>query len=145
MSKKELLELTNRYLDEVWTQGNVDAFDKYYAEDARVGYPMPGVEPNREGLKQFARMMRSAFPDLETRIEETFADDDRVVQRWRTTGTHKGELFGQPATGREVNIHGISVYEIKNGRIQADWTIGNLLGLLQQLDLAPDLSTPEMG
>lgn len=137
MTEQQNLDLTKKYAHEVWTRGNLDAIDDFLAEDFEMGYPLPGLSPDREGFKQFAGMMRAAFPDLKNTVEECFAAGDRVVQRWRSDGTHKGELFGAPATGREVSFHGISVYEVRDGRIQRDWTVADLQGMMQQLGLAP--------
>ncbi len=137
MKEEEILELTEEYAQEVWTRGNLDAVDEYLADDFEMGYPFPGVNPDREGFKQFAAAMRRAFPDLKNTVEGSFASGDRVVQRWRSEGTHKGELFGAPATGRQVSFHGISVYLVKEGQIQRDWTVADLQGMMQQLGLAP--------
>lgn len=138
MSEQENLELARRYAEEVWTKGNLDAIDKYLADDFELGHPFPGVSADRDGFKQFAAMMRSAFPDLTNTVEGDFASGDRVVQRWTATGTHKGELFGAPATGRKVTFPGISVYQIRDGRIQRDWSVADIMGMMQQLGLAPE-------
>lgn len=138
MSEEELVELTKQYANEVWNQGNLEAIDDYLAEDFEMGYPMPGMGSGREDYKEFAAMMRSAFPDLENKVEDTFASGNRVVQLWTAEGTHEGELFGAPATDREVTFAGISIYKVEDGKIQHDWTIADLQGLMQQLGLTPE-------
>ncbi len=138
MSEKENLEVARSFAAEVWDQGNLDAIDKYLANDFELGYPLPGMGSGLEDYKQFAAMLRSAFPDLDNTIEDTFASGDRVVQRWTASGTHKGELFGTPATGREVTFPGVTIYKVEDGKIQTDWTVADLLGMMQQLGLAPE-------
>ena len=57
--------------------------------------------------------MREAFPDLEITIEEQIAEGDKVLTRFRTRGTHQGELWGIPPTGKEVDITNMSMSRIE--------------------------------
>ena len=123
MREQEKLQLAKKYALEVWDQGNLDAIDEYLSDDFEMGYPLPGMGTGLEDYKQMASMLRNAFPDLDNTIEDTFVSGDRVVQRWTASGTHKGELFGAPATNKEVTFSGISIYEVQDGEITADWTI----------------------
>jgi predicted ester cyclase len=45
-------------------------------------------------------MLRAAFPDLEITIDDQIAESDQVCFRATTRGTHQGEIFGIPATGK---------------------------------------------
>lgn len=81
-------------------------------------------------------MLHSAFADLETSIDHTFASGNRVVQRWTASATHESELFGAPVAGKSASFAGISIHEIEDGKIQHDWTVSDLLGLMQQLGIA---------
>ena len=57
--------------------------------------------------------MREAFPDLEITIEEQIAEGDKVLTRFRTRGTHQGELWGIAPTGKEVEITNMSMSRIE--------------------------------
>lgn len=48
-------------------------------------------------------MMRTAFPDLNVRIEDAIGSDDRVWVLGTAQGTNTGPLFGQPATNRAAS------------------------------------------
>lgn len=136
MSESENLELAREFTEEVWGGGNLEVIDDYLADDFKMGLTVPGMGTDREAYKQLAGMLQSAFPDLETSIDDTFASGNRVVQRWTASGTHEGELFGAPATGKPASFAGISIYEIEDGKIQQDWTVSDMLGMMQQLGLA---------
>lgn len=137
MSRQENVAIVNRYMEEVWNEGNLDAVDELLAEEYVHGTPPPGMRPDREGFKQYVAMMREAFPDLSQTVEDTVAEGDKVVQRWTGRGTHTGALMGTSPTGTEVTIRGISIYRISGGKIARDWTIVDLLGLMQQLGVVP--------
>jgi steroid delta-isomerase-like uncharacterized protein len=68
------------------------------------------------------------------------AEDDRVAWRWRMHGTHRGELMGIPATGRETTTSGITIHRIRDGKIAEAETVWDQLGLLQQLGVVPALT-----
>ena len=129
--------VVDRLTEEVFNQGNVDVIDELVAEDFVEHDPMPGVEPDREGFKQFISTLRSAFPDLRTEVEDQIAEGDRVVERWRSTATHQGEFMGVPATGKRVTIEGMDISRIEAGKIVEHWTKVDILGLMEQLGAIP--------
>jgi len=49
-------------------------------------------------------------------IEDLIAEEDKVVARWRSHATHRGDYMGIPPTGKEVEFTGISVYRIEGAR-----------------------------
>ena len=134
--ERQNVAVVNRYLEEVWNAGNLNAVDELLAQEYVHGTPAPGMPPGREGLKQFIAMMRAALPDLSHSVDDTIAHGDKVVQRSTARGTHKGELMGVPPTGTGVTIEGISIYQVIGGKIAKEWTIVDRLGLMQQIGAA---------
>ena len=67
------------------------------------------------------------------------AEGDKVVTRVRLRGTHQGEIeeFG-PATGRQVEVEGLSLHRIEGGKIVEEWNSYDNLSLLQQLGLVAE-------
>ena len=60
--------------------------------------------------------------------------------RWTLRGTHDGELRrGIPATGRRVEVSGITISRIREGKLIENWGNYDLLGMLQQLGVLPAL------
>jgi hypothetical protein len=76
-----------------------------------------------------------AFPDFNVRIEEIFADGDRVIIRGLLTGTHEEEFQGIPATGDKFIVSFINILQIKDGKIIEDRTDMDMLGWMQQLGM----------
>jgi steroid delta-isomerase-like uncharacterized protein len=88
-------------------------------------------------LKPNLIAFRAAFPDWHCEIEDFVAEGDRVVNRWIGRGTHKGDFFGIPATGKSVTLTGVTEHRVENGKIVNDWSVGDQLGLMQQLGAVP--------
>ena len=67
------------------------------------------------------------------------AEGDKVVTRYTIRGTHQGETeeFGPP-TGKEVELEGITIHRIEDGKIVEEWERYDNLRMLQQLGLAPE-------
>jgi steroid delta-isomerase-like uncharacterized protein len=129
---------SKRLIEEVFGGGNYDLVDELLAPDA-VGHDpaLPGPVVGPDALKETARGYRSAFPDLSFSIDQTIAEGEYVACRWTSRGTHKGELFGIPATGKEATVTGMSIDRWQNGKIVESWVNWDALGLLQQLGAVP--------
>jgi steroid delta-isomerase-like uncharacterized protein len=102
-----------------------------------VFHAMPGLPPTYEGWYQAHTMFLTAFPDIKINIEDEIGEGDKVVTRWTFQGTHQGELMGMPATGKRVSVSGISTDRIANGKVVEHWAELDMLGLMQQLGVAP--------
>ena len=95
--------------------------------------PLPGQQQGREGLKDLIRMMRLAFPDIHWVVEETVASGDKVVSRFRWTGTQRGDFLGIPATGRSVNVPGVVIDRLEGGKMTDSRILMDTLAMMQQL------------
>jgi steroid delta-isomerase-like uncharacterized protein len=128
-----------RILDEAWSQGKLDVIDDLVDPDYVFHDPaVPGIK-GTDGLKQLITMYRTGYPNLRFTIEDQLADGDKVIVRWICGGTHKGELMGIPATGKQTTTSGISITRYKNGKAIEEWTRWDTLGWLQQLGVIPPL------
>jgi steroid delta-isomerase-like uncharacterized protein len=134
--------IVRRFVDEVITQGNIEAAAQYVWEDVIEQVPLPGQGPGLDGLKDILRAMRAGFPDIVFSIQEQVAERDKVASRFEWTGTHRGEFLGIPATGRTVRVWGIVIDRLEDGRIKDTRIIMDTFGLLGQLGVLPSPATP---
>jgi steroid delta-isomerase-like uncharacterized protein len=134
---------SRRIIEEIFGAGNFDLADEILREDA-IGHDPALPEPVKgpAGLKESASGYRSAFPDLAIEIDEIFSDDDLVAVRWTATGTHKGDLFGIAATGKQATVTGITIDKYEDGKLAESWTNWDTLGLLQQIGAVPSAMQP---
>jgi steroid delta-isomerase-like uncharacterized protein len=129
--------IVRRFVEEVISQGQLDSADQFVWEDVVEQVPLPGQGPGLEGLKDILRGMRTAFPDLNFSIKEQIAEGDKVASRFEWTGTHKAEFMGIPATDRHVQVWGIVIDRLEDGRIKDTRIIMDTLGLMMQLGALP--------
>ena len=130
--------LARRFYEEGWNQGNLAIFDELFAPN-HVLHDPSFPEPIRglEGFKQYYGSYRTAFPGNQLTVEAYIAEGDTVVSRWTGRGTHTGDLMGIAPTGKQVTVTGISIQRIANGKIVEEWSNYDMLGMLQQLGVAP--------
>jgi predicted ester cyclase len=76
--------------------------------------------------------------DLQSRIEDLVAEGDRVVVRWTTAGTQRGELLGVPPTGKRVTLTGISILRVAGEQIAEEWTTWDALAVHREIGAAPN-------
>jgi steroid delta-isomerase-like uncharacterized protein len=90
-----------------------------------------------EVLIEHVKVFEAAFPRYELDIEDMMAEGDKVVIRALLRGVHSGELFGVPATGNRVEVPGILIYRIENGKVAEFWLQADVMSLMQQLGARP--------
>jgi steroid delta-isomerase-like uncharacterized protein len=138
MSVEQNKEIVRRYSEEFWGRGDEAVGDEVFADDIVDHSPaIPEQPPGREGEKRALAIFRGAFPDLRVTTEDIIAEGDKAVLRWTARGTHRGELSGLPATGKQATLKGIDILRLAEGRIVERWAEYDNLGLLQQLGAVP--------
>ena len=126
-----------QFVEEAINKKNLDAIDELVAEDFVEHVPFPGQVPGREGLRQVLATFLFAFPDIRWTLEEQIAEGEKVVSRFTMTGTHRGDFLGIPPTGKSVNIWGVVIDVVRNGKFAESRIIMDTLGLMQQLGMIP--------
>ena len=129
--------LDRRIYEEVWGALNLDNLEKYIAADYVDHNELPGLPPGREGVKAMVNMFASAYSDMNLVIEDQIAEGDKVVTRWSSTATHTGELFGVPATGKQIKVTGITISRFEGGKVVESWGEYDSMGTMQQLGVVP--------
>jgi steroid delta-isomerase-like uncharacterized protein len=119
-------------------QGDIDGFASLLADDFVEHEETPGFPPTKEGVREFFRMYRAAFPDLHMDAEDVLASGDKTVARVRATGTHRGELMGIPPTGKHVDVQLIDIMKFDGaGSVREHWGVIDTMSMMQQLGVAP--------
>lgn len=128
------LELNKSITRRVYEEGlNQGRFEVPYSADF-VGHGGRRTFTHADGMAE-AKGWREAFPDLNITVDKQVAERDLVAVRWTARGTNTGAGNGIPATGREVQTTGTTLFRMADGKIAEEWTCADSLGLMKQLGL----------
>ncbi len=130
---------TLRRMYDLLNAGDLEAFGALLSEDFVEHEETPGLAPTKDGVLEFFRMYRAAFPDLRMDPEDVVGSGDKVVARVRATGTHEGEFMGMPATGKSFDVQLIDIMRFaEDGLVREHWGVVDMLAMLQQLGVVPE-------
>lgn len=134
---KDHRTIVGEFMERVWNRGDLDSIDTLIAPAYTIhgdpGDPWDGQTLDREGFRRRLIESKAPFPDLRFHPGEFVAEGERVVVSWTLTATHRGELAGIPATGRPIEIAGMTIYYLEDGRITGHRQVVDRLAVLQQI------------
>lgn len=97
----------------------------------------PGGDMPLETFVQYQITRLPAFPDLSCTVEDIIAEGQKVMVRFVVHGTHLGTFRGIPATGKKIEMGGISLERCAGGKIVEGWHYSDTHGMMQQLGMIP--------
>jgi predicted ester cyclase len=137
----DLADASRRLIEQSFNEGNLALIDELVAPEAvnhDSGLPAAMRDlRGPEGLKRVVTMYREAFPDVRMTVDDVIAADDKVVLRWHSEGTHRGELARLAPTGARGSVTGISIDRWQDGKIVEAWAEWDNMGLARQIGAAP--------
>ncbi|PKX91233.1 ester cyclase [Aspergillus novofumigatus IBT 16806] len=99
--------------------------------------PLKGLS----GYMQILATMRSAFPDIQWTLDDTVIEDDRVVAQFTLRGSHEGQFFGVPASGKKIQAQAMNIYRFTDGMIVEETGLPDLFGIMLQIGAVNPMGT----
>jgi predicted ester cyclase len=137
--------VTRQWFKEVWDEGKEEAIDRLMAPDGIVhglsghgGPPMIGPA----AFKPVFHMFREALGDLEIVIERTLVDGEFCAAFCRVKGRHVGRALGGEPTGRSVELNGVTITRVRDGKLIEGWNVFDFLTMYQQMGWVPNPVVP---
>jgi steroid delta-isomerase-like uncharacterized protein len=141
-STVDLAAFVARYMG-AWNDQDPDVMAELVTDDVVWEDPaLPGPARGLAAVQEFMRGSWTGFPDL--RFDESdhphcTAEGDQVAWRWRMRGTMTGRLDppGFAPTGRTMEVEGVDLWAMRDGRIARSRAFYDLNDLARQLAIAP--------
>ena len=126
--------------DEIMNEGNLDLInDSNFDPEITLITSSENVV-GIEAFKAYYSNFNTGFTNISFEIIDVFGQGDKLVKHWRFKGTHSGEFFGIPATGKEVDLSGTTLVLMKEGKIAQEEDFLDNLALMAQLGINPLLN-----
>jgi len=112
--------VAGRVFEEIFNQGKFRVADEIYASD----FVNHGLHRNFDLQEDQAAVHaeKKAFPDLKITVDLTVAEGDLVTVVWTFRGTNTAAGYRLPPTGARIELRGITVWRIVDGKIREEWT-----------------------
>ena len=130
------LEMYTMVWNEVFKNRNLDIInEEYFDKDVVAVATSAGDVIGLENFKAYYGNYIPGFSAGELILVELFGQGDKMVKHWRFKGTHDGDFFGVPATGKSVDVSGTTLIKMKDGKIVAEQDFMDFLSFYTQLGL----------
>ena len=135
----ELSKKNVEYYSHVWevaiNEGRINILDSAYVDDA-VLHTVPEIK-GKANARAYYENYVTGFSNRKFIVKEIFADGDKLVKHWEFKGKHTGTFFGIPATGKDIDVFGVTIAKMRDGKIAEEQDFMDNLEFMQQLGLMP--------
>ena len=114
MNNKEIIK---HFYEVVVSRNLLDELPCYVSEDCSHRTGNASTPIGIEGMRQHLIAIRKTYPDYTMKIIHQYEDGEYIVSEFIMTGTHKGEFIGITPTNKVIEIFGVDIDRIINGRI----------------------------
>jgi steroid delta-isomerase-like uncharacterized protein len=130
--------LVEEFIQALFTKGDVSAVERYLADDfVAHDSPMPDLPGDATGFREAATRIRAAFPDWRSDVHLLMAEGDYVAEHFTASGTQRGDFMGVSATNRMVQVPGINIFRLRDGKISERWGLLDMAAFFAQLGVSP--------
>jgi steroid delta-isomerase-like uncharacterized protein len=138
------VSLARRWFEDVWNRRRIESVQEMIGHGGVTHSESGDFTDPEQFLEHVYKPTLAAFPDVHVHIEETVADNDRVVVRWRAEATHSGAGLGIPPTGRRISFRGMTLIRFQNGKMIEGYDAWNQAGLLHVLQSGQSLGSVKL-
>jgi len=118
----------------IWNKGDLSIADEIYSPE--FVYHHLNIYEDRTGIdtfKEFVASIRTTYPDFFVVFENTFIEGEWATAQWTISGTNTGPRGDLPPTGKKMKVSGVTIYQIKDGKVVEEWVYYNQGAILKQL------------
>ena len=120
-AEAENVALVRKLVTEIQQNANFDLIDDCVSPDWVDRTPLPGQDGTRAGVHRIMRHLHSSLSDIKVDIEHCVCTGDVVATNKVMSGKQVGELFGQPATNKRVQLRIMDFIRAKDGMLVEHW------------------------
>lgn len=132
MTLLEMKDIARKAFEKGWNEGDLNVLKEVHTpycvlEDPN--FPIEGKGP--DAIVSFAKAIRTAFPDVNFKIEDQVAEGDKVVNFMRITGTQEGEFLGVPPTHKKATVTCFVLMRFEGSKVAHVINLWDALGFMR--------------
>jgi len=137
---QENIAMYSQTWDDVINKGNLDLINSTNFTENITLIASPENVVGIDAFKDYYSNFTTGFSDVKFTLVDVFGQGDKLVKHWNFKGTHSGDFFGIPASGKKVDVEGTTLVKMKDGKIAKEQDFMDNMVFLQQLGI---VSNPE--
>ena len=135
---KKDIEMYTHTWDEIINNRDLDYFNEDNFDTNITLIMAPENIVGIDAAKDFYNNYLTGFSDIQFTVKNVFGQGNNIVKHWNFKGTHTGDFFRIPATGNKVDIDGVTIVKMKNGKIAQEQDFFDNMAFMSQLGLVSD-------
>lgn len=126
--------IVKEYIEKVLNTGETKSIEKYISKEYIEIHNGKRIKLGIEGARNHIIGVRKTYPDLKLSIENQIAEENWVATVYLMTGTQKGEWMNIKPTGKKIQVTGVNIDKIVDGKIIEHGGAANLLEPLLKIN-----------
>ena len=131
------IKMYSHVWDEIINKGKLDLFNDSNFTKYVVMHASPTDVVGIDSARAYFANYVTGFSNVKFTIKDVFGMGNKLVKHWNFKGTHTGIFFGIKPTGKQVDLDGVTLVRMENGKIAEERDFFDNLEFMQQLGLIP--------
>lgn len=131
------IKMYSHVWDEIINKGKLELFNDSNFTKNVVMHASPADVVGIDSARAYYANYLTGFSDITFTVKDVFGMENKLVKHWNFKGTHTGVFFGIPATNKKVDIDGVTLVRMEDGKIAEERDFLDNLEFMQQLGLIP--------
>lgn len=110
-------ELVKTFYEVIVSENRLDELDRYISDDCVQKVGETEIHLGIVGMRKHLVALKETYPDYAMKIIRQYSDGDYIISEFIMRGTHKGEFVGIKPTNKILEITGIDIDKVIDGKI----------------------------
>ncbi len=132
------IKMYTQVWDNIVNKGDINQINDKNFDTNLVMVTSPENIVGIEAFKAYYQNFLTGFSDITFTVKNIFGQGDQLVKHWQFKGKHTGNYFGIPPTGNLIDVEGVTIAKMKNGKIVQEQDFMDSTVFMTQLGLVSD-------
>ena len=110
-------EIVKYFYEVIVSENQLDELSKYISENCMQKTGEKEIFMGIDGMRQHLLALKNTYPDYTMKIIRQYVADDYVISEFIMRGTHEGEFIGITPTNKVLEITGVDIDKVVDGKI----------------------------
>jgi len=129
MDNREII----RRFEQMWCEGDHAIANEIMAGNVTFRSSLGVTNSGLDRFIDYIDGVRKALENFRCELDDMISEGNKIAAKMLFYGKHRNPMFGVEATGKIIKWDAIAFFEIRDGKIQSLWFLGDVDGIRRQL------------